>query len=156
MADDEQRAALTDQTNEWLTRLAATLNHRELEQRTIDAHGDLRLEHLYSGPVIAVLDPIEGGPEARRMDSGLDFASLCVSLDQIDPHVSQQAQNTYARLTLDATLSKIMPLFKRIRAFERARWLLHTASLMPANLRPPVVQNALRLTTLGTHYKLTI
>ena len=51
--------------------------------RIVEGHGDLRAEHVYLGPPVAVIDCLEFDRELRLLDPAEEIALLTLEIEQL-------------------------------------------------------------------------
>ena len=102
---------------------ADLLDARVREGRIVEAHGDLRPEHvcLLSEPVI--IDCLEFDPELRLLDPADELSFLTVECELAGgpPLIEQVLFGTYSELTSDRPPRPLVRFYKTFRAFLRAK-----------------------------------
>ena len=102
---------------------ADLLDARVREGRVVEAHGDLRPEHVCLLPQPVVIDCLEFVPELRLLDPAdeLSFLSVECELAGGPPFIEQVLFGTYSELTLDRPPRPLVRFYKTFRAFLRAK-----------------------------------
>jgi aminoglycoside phosphotransferase family enzyme len=106
----------------FLKREAALLGARVRQGKLVDAHGDLRPEHicLVSPPVI--IDCLEFNAEFRVLDPVSELAFLSLECDRLGaPWVGDDILATYRRETDDCPSEPLLVFYKRHHACLRAK-----------------------------------
>jgi aminoglycoside phosphotransferase family enzyme len=112
------------------------LGQRARAGRILDAHGDLRPEHIWIGPPIRIIDRLEFNPGLRAIDPVDELAFLDVETKRY----GAPAVGTYMRRRVLAALHERPPqelylFYRSYRAMLRAR--LAIAHLLEPNPRTP-------------------
>ncbi len=100
----------------------AALTARVRAGHVIDAHGDLRPEHVYLGDPPAIIDCLEFSRELRIRDAADEIAYLeleCARLGR--PAAGAFAVATYERLTGDRPGAPLYAFYRLFRGIQRAR-----------------------------------
>jgi aminoglycoside phosphotransferase family enzyme/predicted kinase len=101
---------------------AAEIAHRAKLGLARDGHGDLRCEHVLSGPTIRVVDRIEFDPALRRTDVACDLAFLTMDLEA---HGQRWAANAllaaYRQAGLDPGGAALLSFYAAYRALVRTK-----------------------------------
>lgn len=88
----------------------------------IDAHGDLRPEHVWLGEPPAVIDCLEFSDELRIRDRADEIAYLALELERIGhPHLGELAVARYEERTGDRPGPRLLAFYRVFRAVQRAR-----------------------------------
>ncbi len=102
---------------------ADLLDARVRDGRIVEAHGDLRPEHvcLLSEPVI--IDCLEFDPELRLLDPADELSFLTVECELAGgpPFIEQVLFETYSERTSDRPPRPLVRFYKTFRAFLRAK-----------------------------------
>jgi aminoglycoside phosphotransferase family enzyme len=102
---------------------ADLLGARVREGRIVEAHGDLRPEHvcLLSAPVI--IDCLEFDPDLRLLDPADELSFLTVECELAGgpPFIEQVLFGTYGERTSDRPPRPLVRFYKTFRAFLRAK-----------------------------------
>lgn len=90
--------------------------------RIIDAHGDLRPEHICLGPDPVIIDRIEFNKDLRIMDVAEELSFFALECEmQSAPDIGQLFLHVYQRKGHDAIPGELIHFYKAKRAFLRAR-----------------------------------
>jgi aminoglycoside phosphotransferase family enzyme len=102
---------------------ADLLDARVREGKVVEAHGDLRPEHLCLLPQPVVIDCLEFSPELRTLDPAdeLSFLSVECEVASGPPFIERILFETYAELTSDRPPPALVRFYKTFRAFLRAK-----------------------------------
>jgi aminoglycoside phosphotransferase family enzyme len=106
------------------------LDTRVREGRIVEAHGDLRPEHVCLVVPPVVIDCLEFAPELRRLDPADELSFLAVECELAGgpPFIEEVLFGTYGRITRDRPPPGLVRFYKTFRAFLRAKitiWHLH-------------------------------
>lgn len=100
----------------------AELGERAKQHRIVDAHGDLRPEHIFLGPPVCVIDSLEFADDLRVMDAAEELAFLAlecaVARRQI---VAEAVVDAYKRSRGDNVSERLMSFYRSRRATVRAK-----------------------------------
>jgi aminoglycoside phosphotransferase family enzyme len=120
------RARIEDVSGELLAfidRRADLLDARVRERKVVEAHGDLRPEHvcLLSPPV--VIDCLEFSPELRLLDPADELSFLTVECELAGgpAFIEEVLFGTYGERTSDRPPRALLKFYKTFRAFLRAK-----------------------------------
>lgn len=95
---------------------------RVREGRIIEAHGDLRPEHICLGPEPVIIDCLEFRREFRILDTADELAFLAMECERLGaPSVGQSFLETYSEYTGDKPSEKLLHFYKSYRATLRAK-----------------------------------
>lgn len=98
------------------------LVQRVREGKIIEAHGDLRPEHIWLGPQPVVIDCLEFKREYRILDMADELAFLAMECEHLGaPSVGQLFFETYSEVTGDKPAEKLLHFYKSYRATLRAK-----------------------------------
>lgn len=90
--------------------------------RIIEAHGDLRPEHISLGPPPVIIDCLEFSRDLRLLDPVDDLAFLAMECGRLGAaHVGRLFLDTYARLTRDRAPEAMISFYMSHRATVRAK-----------------------------------
>jgi aminoglycoside phosphotransferase family enzyme len=107
---------------EFLQEEAELLNQRVREGKIIEAHGDLRPEHIWLGPEPVVIDCLEFQRDYRILDIADELAFLGMECEHLGaPAVGQIFLQTYSEVTGDIPPDKLLHFYKSYRAALRAK-----------------------------------
>lgn len=108
-----------------LAELAPAFAERLRNGRVIEAHGDLRPEHVYLGPRSVFIDCLEFDRSLRLLDSADELAYLALECERLGATwVGDEVFETYARITGDQPPPRIVAFHKAFRALVRTRLAL--------------------------------
>ena len=105
-----------------LWRMRDLIRQRAVEERMVNGHGDLRLEHVvrHKGRV-AVMDCVEFTSWLRHIDPLSDVAFLSMDLTAFGrPDLARALEVAYLELSGDADSRRLLPLYRAYRAHVRA------------------------------------
>jgi len=109
-----QRQFLTDQGD--------LLEQRARDGRIIDAHGDLRPQHIFLTPEPVIIDCLEFNREFRILDPVDELAYLSMECERLGaPAISEQVLGHYSEATGDACPIGLIEFYKAFRACLRAK-----------------------------------
>lgn len=92
------------------------------ERRIIEAHGDLRPEHIFLLSEPLIIDCLEFNRAFRLLDPAEELSFLAMECDLIGaPEVGTSAFDIYAEITGDRPPPSLIAFYKSFRAFLRAR-----------------------------------
>jgi aminoglycoside phosphotransferase family enzyme len=110
---------------ELLRRIAANapaFHSRVAEGRVIDAHGDLRPEHVFLLPEPQVIDCLEFSAELRLLDSAAEIAFLALECERLgQPDLGSRVLTYYRECARDACDAELLEFYRALRAFVRAK-----------------------------------
>lgn len=114
------------------------LGRRALEDRIVEAHGDLRPEHVYLGDPPCVIDSLEFSKELRTLDPAEELAFLWVECEHAgDVRPAERVLASYRKASADPVSDRLLDFYRSRRALVRAKlvaWHLYdpaVASLAP-------------------------
>lgn len=116
-------------------RLEPALARRASTGRIVEAHGDLRAEHVCLGPPVAVIDALEFDRDLRVLDTAEEIAMLVVDVTRLggrDVAVALRAE--YLRAMPDDIDPGLFGFYAALRAITRAKvsiWHLDDAGQYP-------------------------
>lgn len=115
---------------------AALLRGRIRARRYVDAHGDLRPEHIWLREPVTIIDCLEFDPKLRALDPLDEIAFLHLECERLGGLWAAERIRQHLALVLDDDAGSGLFLFYRShRAMLRAR--LSIAHLLDANPRTP-------------------
>ncbi len=98
------------------------LEARAENKRIIEAHGDLRPEHICLGPQPYFIDCLEFSRSLRILDIAEELAFLSLECDVLgQPWVGEAFLNTYRASSGDEVPDELISFYKAKKAFLRAR-----------------------------------
>lgn len=131
ITEAEARSLASAQLNT-LARLSSLLDERIEAGRIIEAHGDLRPEHICLEPKPVIIDRLEFSRELRILDTISDLAFLGLECHRLGSEwVGRFFLESYRQLTRDQAPPELLTLYRCWHAFTRAKialWHLHDAS----------------------------
>lgn len=90
--------------------------------RVIDAHGDLRPQHIYVGPDPAIIDCLEFNRDLRLRDPLDELSFLRLECDRLgDPHPGDLFIARYRQALGDPAPVAVIRFYAAFRAYERAK-----------------------------------
>ncbi len=102
----------------------------------VDAHGDLRPEHVWLGEPPAVIDCLEFSDELRIRDRADENAYRALELERLGhPHLGEYAVAFYEERTGDRPGPRLLAFYRVFRAVQRARLAVWHAA--EPGRRPP-------------------
>lgn len=108
-----------------LGELAPALGERLRARRVVEAHGDLRPEHVYLGPQPVFIDCLEFDRNLRLLDSADELAFLALECERLGAAwIGDEVFETYGRITGDWPSPRILAFYKAYRALVRAKLAL--------------------------------
>jgi hypothetical protein len=115
-------AEVKQRTNDFF-RVQEKLFHRRIASNRIrDCHGDLRLEHIFWGEDIAIIDCIEFNERFRYTDVAADIGFLAMDLDYHEREdLSERLIRSYVERSGDEELLRILDFYKCYRAYVRGK-----------------------------------
>ena len=116
---------LTAQLGERLEQLTPVFAERLRARCVVEAHGDLRPEHVYLGPQPAFIDCLEFDRNLRFLDSADELAFLALECERLGAAwIGDEVFATYGRITGDRPPPRILAFYKAYRALVRAQLAL--------------------------------
>jgi aminoglycoside phosphotransferase family enzyme len=102
--------------------LGDRLEERVRAGRLIDAHGDLRPEHVFLGEPPAVIDCLEFSDELRVRDTADEMAFLALECERLGrPAIGEAVLALYERESGDRPGPLLYGFYRALRAAQRAR-----------------------------------
>lgn len=105
----------------FLTRHPALFDQRVYDERIIEAHGDLRPEHICLRPEPVIIDCLEFNRELRLLDSADELAFLALECERLGAAVGAAILETCCEALNDAPPPDLVRFYKSYRAFLRAK-----------------------------------
>lgn len=128
----EQRRALRDYVDDFLTREASRLEARISEGRIRDCHGDLQAQHVCCIEPIQIFDCIEFNERFRFGDTAGEIAFLAMDLQRLGASaLAVEFINAYIEETGDYGVVPLLDFYRAYRAFVRAKVLAFQLSERP-------------------------
>ena len=101
---------------------ATMFDDRVRQGKIVDAHGDLRPEHICLGPDPVIIDCLEFNAEFRALDPVSELAFLSLECERLDARwVSELILDTYQCETGDRPPGPLLVYYKKHHAFVRAK-----------------------------------
>jgi uncharacterized protein len=101
---------------------AALLDARVESGRIVEAHGDLRPEHIYLGDPPIIMDCLEFNRDLRLLDPVDELAYLAIECHRLGaPHLGDVVLETYRAETGDRPLARLIDFYASLRAMLRAK-----------------------------------
>ncbi len=118
----QQYERIKGYTDDFLKRNTDVFDKRVKEGRIRDCHGDLHAAHVCFTDGICIYDCIEFNDRFRYGDVASELAFLAMDLDRYEQAVlSRHLVDTYARLSHDEGLLKLLNFYKCYRAYVRGK-----------------------------------
>jgi aminoglycoside phosphotransferase family enzyme len=115
---------------------ATMLSGRVRARRVVDAHGDLRPEHIWLGRPVTIIDCIEFNPRLRAVDPYDEVAFLCLECERLGaPWVGDYLKHRMAHALRGRPGEELFLFYRCHRATLRAR--LAIAHLLEPDPRTP-------------------
>jgi aminoglycoside phosphotransferase family enzyme len=112
---------LTTVLLQFLTIGAALITKRVTAGKIIEAHGDLRPEHICVGPEPAIIDCLEFNRELRILDTAEELSFLAMEGEIMkNPSIGKIFFDTYTSLTSDQVPAEVINFYKLKKACLRA------------------------------------
>lgn len=126
-------ASITDRLLSFLTREKELFDLRVKEKRIVDAHGDLRPEHICLIDPPKFIDCLEFNPSFRMLDPADELAFLSMETEYAGgPLIEKLVFETYRQMVDDMPSHSLVQFYKGMRAQLRARlaiWHLRDCSI---------------------------
>jgi aminoglycoside phosphotransferase family enzyme len=107
---------------DFLARYGAQFVQRALDRKIVDAHGDLRPEHICLTPEPVIIDCLEFNREFRLLDPVDELAYLAMECERLGAaHVGDQVLRQYLDATGDSAPKELIWFYKTFRACLRAK-----------------------------------
>ncbi len=114
--------SIADLQNRFLDHNAALLDDRAAQNHIIEAHGDLRPEHIFLGPPPVIIDCLEFNRDFRILDPVDELAFLAMECERLGAaEVGQLFFATYARTVNDNPPLPLVNFYKSCWACFRCR-----------------------------------
>jgi uncharacterized protein len=105
-----------------IRREAAMFEDRARQNKVVDAHGDLRPEHICVGPEPAIIDCLEFNADFRTLDPLSELAFLSLECERLGASwVGEFILDTYQCETGDRPTGSLLAYYKRHHALVRAK-----------------------------------
>jgi aminoglycoside phosphotransferase family enzyme len=107
---------------QFLTEQGCLVEQRARDGRIIDAHGDLRPQHIFLTPVPVIIDCLEFNREFRTLDPVDELAYLSMECERLGASaIGDQVLGHYREATGDACPTELIEFYKAFRACLRAK-----------------------------------
>ncbi|WP_036250886.1 hypothetical protein [Methylobacter sp. BBA5.1] len=117
-----QVAQLAAAQRRFLTEQGRLLEQRARDGRIIDAHGDLRPQHICLLPAPVIIDCLEFNRQFRILDPVDELAYLALECERLGvPAIGDQVLAYYTTATGDACPAELIGFYKAFRACLRAK-----------------------------------
>ncbi|MBM4277364.1 MAG: hypothetical protein FJ130_05685 [Deltaproteobacteria bacterium] len=114
--------AVKEKTDQFYRAKEKIFYQRIKEDRIRDCHGDLRLEHIFWGEEISIIDCIEFNERFRYTDVAADIGFLAMDLDYHSREdLSDHLIQAYIGESGDHELMEILDFYKCYRAYVRGK-----------------------------------
>ena len=118
-----------------LAAVQGELSVRASSGHVVQAHGDLRAEHVWLGPPVQIIDALEVYDDLRLLDTAEEIAMLAVECESLGA-TSEAAylRECYRRLAQDPVSDALFDFYMAVRAANRAKvaiWHLDDPSQFP-------------------------
>lgn len=105
-----------------LQREASLFDERARQGKIVDAHGDLRPEHICAGPEPVIIDCLEFNADFRILDPVSELAFLALECERLGaPWVGELIFHTYEHETGDHPPEPLLVYYKKHHACVRAK-----------------------------------
>ena len=101
---------------------AHVFHGRVADGRIVDAHGDLRPEHVFLLPEPQIIDCLEFSAELRLLDSAAEIAFLALECERLGhPELGRRVLVHYRGCAHDVCDPELLAFYRALRAFVRAK-----------------------------------
>lgn len=101
---------------------AQTFHQRVADGRVVDAHGDLRPEHVFMLAEPQIIDCLEFSAELRLQDSAAEIAFLALECDRLGhSKIGARILEHYRECSHDECTRSLLQFYRASRAFVRAK-----------------------------------
>lgn len=118
-----------------LAQLRGPLGARATQGHVVEAHGDLRAEHVWLGPPVQVIDALEVYADLRMLDTAEEIAMLALECEQQSaPWAARALRDRYRALTGDPVSDAVFAAYAALRAVTHAKlaiWHLDDPAQFP-------------------------
>jgi aminoglycoside phosphotransferase family enzyme len=137
----------------WIDRHGAELDERVRQGRIIEAHGDLRPEHVCVEDEPQIIDCLEFSRELRTLDPADELAFLALECERLGAAaLATPILRTYSEITGDVPPPPLFAFYRSYRAGVRARLAIrHLADPSPRNPSKWAAQALAYLRLAGRH-----
>lgn len=107
---------------QFLAKQGALLEQRAKDGRIVDAHGDLRPQHICLLPEPVIIDCLEFNRRFRMLDPVDELAYLALECERLGaPAIGEQVMDQYRQAVGDACPGELIAFYKAFRACLRAK-----------------------------------
>jgi aminoglycoside phosphotransferase family enzyme len=97
------------------------LDSRVTARRVVDAHGDLRPEHVFLGDPPEIIDCLEFSAELRLLDTAEEIAFLELECERLGfAHIGARIMEIYRAASADQMPPELLAFYRSLRALVRA------------------------------------
>ena len=125
LGDERTRAAaqrVSETLSEFVERNIALLDARAKHDRIVEAHGDLRPEHVFLEDPPVIIDCLEFSRFFRDLDPAEELSYLAMECELLDgEQVGETLFRVYTAVSGDAPPQVLLDFYKAYRAFVRAK-----------------------------------
>ena len=100
--------------------LRPQLAERARAHRIIEAHGDLRAEHVWLGPPVQIIDSLEVYADLRMLDTAEEIAMLALECQRA-PWAPAYLRDGYRLLAADTLSDQLFAFYMALRATTQAK-----------------------------------
>jgi aminoglycoside phosphotransferase family enzyme len=113
---------LSEAQRAFVARRGRVLDDRARQGRIVEAHGDLRPEHVHLGPPPAIIDALEFKPEFRQLDPVDELGYLGMECERLGaPSIGANLRLVYRQELDDPFPVPLLYFYKAYRACLRAK-----------------------------------
>ncbi len=113
---------ISDTLSEFVSRKGALLDARVEARRIVEAHGDLRPEHVFLETPPLIIDCLEFSRFFRDLDPAEELSYLAMECELLDGRqVGEQLLHVYEEMSGDTPPAVLLDFYKAYRAFVRAK-----------------------------------
>jgi uncharacterized protein len=113
---------LADELHMTFASLRTQLAARADSHRIVEAHGDLRAEHIFLGPPVQIIDRLEVYAELRRLDAAEEVAMLALECERASvPWAPAYVRDHYRGLAADTCSDELFAFYTALRALTQAK-----------------------------------
>lgn len=128
-------------------------NARVKQQKIVEAHGDLRPEHVCLTDPPVIIDCLEFNRSLRLLDPADELAFLALECEYAGaPYIGEVVFETYRQLTGDDPAQSLVRFYKALRALLRAKLSIRHLDDHAAGVHHKWVQRARDYLQLAEHY----
>lgn len=132
--DAERIEAVASELGRRLAADARAFHARVADGRIVDAHGDLRPEHVFLLAEPQIIDCLEFSAELRLQDSAAEIGFLALECERLGfLQIGERIHEHYRRCARDDCSRALLDFYRALRAFVRAKvaaW--HLEEQLPA------------------------